>query len=109
LRLIAWLLPKPNLIPANTYQEKKVINPLTMGVETIHACLNHCILFRGKTFKRLDKCPRCGASLYKNNDLYDRGEATMDKKRKKGGKKVVQDLQPTEDTPLGNVAKQKKF
>ena len=58
LRLLAWLLPQPNLVPANTYYAKKVISPLTMGVEKIHACPNHCILFRGDTFKDLDRCPR---------------------------------------------------
>jgi len=30
-------------------------------------------------------------------------------KRKKGGKKVVQDSQPLEDTPLGNDAKQRRI
>jgi hypothetical protein len=108
LRLLAWLMPKPNLVIANTYQVKKVISPLTMGVEKIHACPNHCILFHGTTFEKLDKCPRCGASRYKNNDLYDGGEASADKKRKKGGKKVVQDSQPIEETPLGNDAKAEK-
>jgi hypothetical protein len=33
LCLLARLLPKPNSVPANTCQAKKVINPLTMGVE----------------------------------------------------------------------------
>jgi hypothetical protein len=42
-----------------------------MGVEKIHACPNHCILFHGDTFKSLDKCPRCRASQYKKNDLYN--------------------------------------
>jgi hypothetical protein len=38
LRLLAWLLPKPNSVPTITYQAKKVINPLTMGVEkSMHA------------------------------------------------------------------------
>ena len=45
LRLLSWVLPQPNSVPAITYQVKKVINPLTMGVEKIHACPNHCILF----------------------------------------------------------------
>ena len=54
LRLLSWLLPQPNSVPANTYQAKKVISPLTMGVEKIHACPNHCILFRGDTFKDMD-------------------------------------------------------
>jgi hypothetical protein len=38
LRLLSWLLPQPNSVPANTYHTKKVINPLTMGVEkSMHA------------------------------------------------------------------------
>jgi hypothetical protein len=60
-------------------------------------------------FKSLDKCPRCGAGRYKNNDLYCGDEAYMGNKRKKGGKKAVQGSQPPEDTPLGNDAKQRKI
>ena len=103
-------MPQPNSVPANTYQAKKVISPLTMGVEKIHACPNHCILFRGEMFKSLDKCPRCGDSRYKNNDLYDGDKASTGKKRnKKGTKKVVQETQPPEDTPLGNDARQRRI
>jgi hypothetical protein len=61
-----------------------------MGVEKIHVCPNHCILFHGQTFKELDKYPHCGASRYKNNDLYSGGEAsTGNKRNKKGVKKVI--------------------
>ena len=110
LHLLSWVLPQPNSIPTNTYQAKKVISPLTMGVEKIHACPNHCILFCGETFKSLDKCPRCGASRYKNNDLYGGDKASTGKKRnKKGTKKVVQESQPLEDTPFGNDAKQRRI
>ena len=56
LRLLSWVLPQPNSVSANTYQAKKVISSLTMGVKKIHACPNHCILFHAKTFKSLDKC-----------------------------------------------------
>jgi len=95
LSLLSQVLPLPNKVPTNTYHAKKVINPLTMGVEKIHACPNHSILFRGDTFKDLDKCPRCGASRYKDNDLYSGGEASTGNKRtKKGAKKVVQESQP---------------
>jgi phage FluMu protein Com len=77
-----------------------------MGVEKIHVCPNHCILFHGETFQDLDKCPRCGANRYKNNELYNRGEAsTGNKRNKKGGKKAVEESQPSENTPLGNDAK----
>ena len=41
-----------------------------MGVERIHACPNHCILYRGDTFKDLKECPVCSASRYKNNAGY---------------------------------------
>ena len=61
-------------------------------------------------FKSLDKYPRCGVSRYKNNDLYGGDEASTGKKRnKKGTKKVVQEYQPSEDTPLGNDTKQSRI
>ena len=41
-----------------------------MGVERIHACPNHCILYCGDTFKDLKKCPVCSASRYKTNAGY---------------------------------------
>ena len=47
LRVLGDLLPKENKMPANTYYAKKLVSPLTMGVEKIHACRNHCILYRG--------------------------------------------------------------
>ena len=87
LHLLSWVLPQQNLVPTNTYQAKKVISPLTMGVEKIHACPNHCILFRGETFKSLEKCPWCGASRYKNNDLDGGDEDSLGKKRNKNDKK----------------------
>ena len=81
-----------------------------MGVKKIHACPNHCILFHGKTFKSLDKCPQCGASWYKNNDLYGGDEPSTEKREiRRVQKKVVQESQPLEDTPLGNDAKQRRF
>ena len=76
-----------------------------MGIKN-HACPNYCILFRGVTFGELDKCPWCGASRYKNNDIFSGDEAsTGNKRNKKGTKKVVQESQPPEDTQLGNDAK----
>ena len=43
LRVLGDLLPKENKVPANTYYAKKLVGPLTIGVEKIHACRNHCI------------------------------------------------------------------
>jgi phage FluMu protein Com len=92
LHLLSWLLPQPNSVPANTYQMKKVISPLTMGVEKSMHVPTIVSFFRGKTFKSLDKCPRCGASRYKNNDFYSGDEtSTRNKRNKKGTKKAVQE------------------
>jgi len=62
LRILVWLLPKPNKISANTYRAKKLISSFTIGVEKIHTCPNHCILYHGDTFNDLDKCHVCSAS-----------------------------------------------
>jgi len=83
---------------ANTYQAKKVVSPLTMGVERIHACPNHCILYQGK-YEKLEKCPTCGASCYKWNDIYrdvDEGSSNGKKRKKKGAPDPSE-----EDTCLG--------
>jgi hypothetical protein len=65
--LLSKVLPKPNVLPTSTYLAKKIIYSLTLGVEKIHACLKHCILYQ-KEHKFKDKCPRCNASRYKRND-----------------------------------------
>jgi hypothetical protein len=41
LELLSKVLPKPNGLPTSTYLAKKIIYLLTLGVEKIHACLNH--------------------------------------------------------------------
>jgi predicted nucleic acid-binding Zn-ribbon protein len=79
--IIARMLPKENKVPANTYYAKKLISLLTMGVEKIHVCRNHCILYRGDDHKDLESCPKCGASRYK--------------KKKKAQKKTQQSSKPT--------------
>jgi hypothetical protein len=70
LSIIANMLPKENKMSANTYYAKNLISPLMMGVEKIHACINHYILYRSANYKDLDSCPNCGASRYKTNKDY---------------------------------------
>jgi hypothetical protein len=88
LTLLANLLPKPNLVPRNTYKAKKIINPLKMRVKRIHACRNHYILYRGD-YAELEKCPNCDASRYKSNADFavEQVIAYKDTKRNVGGKK----------------------
>jgi hypothetical protein len=71
LSLLAKLLPKPNTLPTGTYRAKKLICLLSLGVEKMHACPNHCILYR-KEHEFKTKCPVCGVSRYKRsyNHVY---------------------------------------
>jgi hypothetical protein len=79
-------------VPANTYYAKKLINLLALDVEKIHACRNHCILYRGDDYKDLESCPKCNASRYKTNKDYREDECvayvSKGKKRKKAQKKL---------------------
>jgi hypothetical protein len=45
LELLSKVLSKPDGLPTSTYLAKKIICPLTLGVEKIHAYLNNCILY----------------------------------------------------------------
>ncbi|XP_066323555.1 uncharacterized protein [Miscanthus floridulus] len=104
LRILGDLLPKENKVPANMYYAKKLVSPLTMGVEKIHACRNHCILYRGDQYKDLDSCPNCGASRYKTNKDYREEEnaasVSLGRKRKKTQTKTQQDKR---SKPTSNI------
>ena len=84
LTLLGNLLPKSNFVPKDTYEAKKIINPLKMRVQRIHACRNHYILYRGE-YAALEKCPNCDASRYKSNADFceDRAGSSIGNKRKK--------------------------
>jgi hypothetical protein len=92
LSIIADMHPKENKVPANMYYAKKLISPLMMGVEKIHVCRNHCILYRGADYKDLDSYPNCGASRYKTNKDYREEECAASlckgKKRKRTQQKT---------------------
>jgi hypothetical protein len=61
LSLLEKLLPKPNTLPTSTYRVKKLICLLSLGVDKIHACPNHCVLYH-KEHEFKTKCPVCGVS-----------------------------------------------
>jgi hypothetical protein len=61
LSLLAKLLPKSNTLPISTYRVKKLIYPLSLGVDKIHACPNHYILYR-KEYEFNTTCSVCGVS-----------------------------------------------
>jgi hypothetical protein len=77
LSLLAKLLPKSNTLPTSTYRAKKLIYLLSLGVDIIHACANHCILYH-KEYELNMKCLVCGVSQYKRS--YNHGYANTMKK-----------------------------
>ena len=65
LKIMKKKLPKDNELPASTYEAKKVVCPLGLEVQKIHASPNDCILYRGEEYENLNACPVCGALRYK--------------------------------------------
>jgi hypothetical protein len=53
------MLPEGNQTTESIYEAKKIICPLGIEVEKIHACKNSCVLFCGD-YADLDKCLKCG-------------------------------------------------
>jgi hypothetical protein len=81
-----------NKVPANTYRAKKLIRPVAMKLRKFDACPNHCILYRGEQYEKLESCPHCDASRYKRNagcrvDANDEGPVGGGPKKKKVAKK----------------------
>jgi hypothetical protein len=92
LSIIAYMFPKENKVPANTYYAMKLISLLAMVMEKIHVCRNHCILYRGDDYKDLESCPKCNACRYKTNKDYREEQCVASvskgKKRKNAPKKT---------------------
>ena len=68
LELLREMLPDNNELPCTIYQAKKLICPMGLKIEKIHACPNDCILYRGDQYEAMDVCPKCGVSRYKRKD-----------------------------------------
>ena len=87
LNLLKKILPKDNELPTTTYEAKKLVCPLELEVQKIHACHNDCILYRGE-YENLDACPICSALRYKirKDDL---GDVEGERPRKRVPAKVM--------------------
>jgi uncharacterized Zn finger protein (UPF0148 family) len=106
LSLLAKLLPKPNTLSTSTYRVKKLICLLSLGVDKIHACPNHCILYR-KEHEFKIKCPVCGVSQYKRsyNHVYVDTTKKKNKKNTAIGPESVDDKNDSdkEDNKKGKI------
>ncbi|KAI3750670.1 hypothetical protein L2E82_21402 [Cichorium intybus] len=70
LELLHDLLPEDNGLPISTYQAKKLMCPMGLEVERIHACPNNCMLFVTE-FEKNHTCVFCKASRYKRKNDED--------------------------------------
>jgi hypothetical protein len=61
LQVLENLIPKQNSLPTSTYHAKKQLPPLKLGIQKIHACSNHYILYH-KEHNNKVRCPMCNAS-----------------------------------------------
>ncbi|XP_059638837.1 uncharacterized protein LOC132281119 [Cornus florida] len=67
LQMIGDMLPENNKLPKSYYETKFFLKTFDLGYEKIDACKNDCCLFR-KENKHMTKCPKCGASRWKENE-----------------------------------------
>jgi len=88
LQIVKNMLPEANVLPSTTYQAKKIVCPLGLEVQKIHACPNDCILYRGAEYENLQACPVCGALRYKIR-RDDPGEVDGQPAKKKIPAKVM--------------------
>jgi hypothetical protein len=89
LQFLNDLLLKVNVLHRSTYQAKKIVYPLGLEVEKIHACRNDCMLFRNEDVM-LEECRVCGTSRYKQNDKnIDEDDMGENKKVKRMPPKVA--------------------
>ncbi|XP_071713721.1 uncharacterized protein [Rutidosis leptorrhynchoides] len=70
LELLNKMLPEGNELPVSTYQAKKLMCPMGLEIQRIHACLNDCMLYRNED-KDLHQCKVCGTSRYKRGKPTD--------------------------------------
>nr|GEW27019.1 hypothetical protein CTI12_AA507610 [Tanacetum cinerariifolium] len=70
LNVFKKALPSPSSVPTNFYEAKKYIRDLGFRGEKIHACVNDCVLYRGK-YKSLAECPnkKCTEPRFKKKNL----------------------------------------
>ncbi|XP_023756321.1 uncharacterized protein LOC111904846 [Lactuca sativa] len=67
LKMLHEMLPDDNELPVSTYQAKKLMCPMGMEIERIHACPNDCMLYRNE-YADLHSCITCVTSRYKRKN-----------------------------------------
>nr|KYP57244.1 hypothetical protein KK1_003502 [Cajanus cajan] len=66
LKLLIEALPEGNVLPYSMYEARKIIKDLGLDYVKIDACVDDCILYRGK-YEKLVECPICKKRRWKPN------------------------------------------
>jgi hypothetical protein len=66
LKLLVEAFPEYNTLPRSYSEAKNILKELGLGYESIHVCYNNCVLFRGDKYGKLDNCPVCEVSRWKD-------------------------------------------
>jgi hypothetical protein len=80
------------ICPTAPTQQRRSFICVILGVEKIHACPNHCILYR-KEYEFKEKCPTCNASRYKQNIDDSEGQG----RKRKNNTALDQDIQGSKE------------
>lgn len=68
LKLQSEILPTGNLLPKSYHVAHRMIKPLLLKPQVLHACENDCILYR-KQYEKHTVCPICSAPRYKKLNI----------------------------------------
>jgi hypothetical protein len=66
LKLLVDAFPEHNTLRKSYSEAKSMLKELGLGYESIHVCYKNCVLFRGKEYGKLDNCPVCKLSRWKD-------------------------------------------
>ncbi|XP_056690271.1 uncharacterized protein [Spinacia oleracea] len=64
LEVFKDMLPDDNVLASGACEAKKILIPMGLPYEKIHACPNDCVLYQNER-ESLKNCPVCNASRYK--------------------------------------------
>ena len=65
-------------MPTTMYQARKIICPLGLDIEKIHACKNDCMLYRGDACKEMRECQVCKHPRYKPRPQEEMNDESED-------------------------------
>ncbi|GJR67058.1 transposase family protein [Tanacetum coccineum] len=103
LEVLHEIFPNDNKLPISLYQAKKIMSPMGLEIEIIHACPNDCMLYRG-VYADLHKCVTCRESRYKSKQ--QKNNNVNKKQKNKNNEDKVETNDNDDAIKIGPPAKQ---